>query len=75
MIQIGAGDFKAHCLKLIDQTRQTGETIIITKRGKPIVKIIPYDDEPFSLDGFMKGTVTITGNIIEPLDVEWNEML
>jgi prevent-host-death family protein len=40
--QIGAGEFKTHCLKLIDRVNQTKQPIIITKHGKPMAKLTPY---------------------------------
>ena len=42
---IPAGEFKAHCLKLMDEVQAQRKSIIITKRGKPIAKLVPYDDE------------------------------
>lgn len=44
MLHIGAGEFKAKCLKLMDLTEQKHETIIITKRGIPVAKLVPYTD-------------------------------
>jgi antitoxin (DNA-binding transcriptional repressor) of toxin-antitoxin stability system len=37
--EIKASEFKAKCLKLIDEVNATGEAIIITKRGKPVVRV------------------------------------
>lgn len=74
-MNINAAEFKAKCLKLIDQVADTHEPLIISKRGKPLVKLVPIEDEtPKSLFGYMKGTVTILGDIIdvphEPLSAE-----
>ena len=72
MIQMSAGQFKAKCLKLMDLAEQKHETIIITKRGTPIAKLVPYEEKPSHLFGFLKGSVVINGNIIEPLDEPWD---
>ena len=71
-MQIAAGIFKAECLKLMDQVNKTHEEIIITKRGKPVAKMIPYSSRPEkNLFGYLKGTSEETGNIMDPIDVEW----
>lgn len=50
MRTIPAGRFKAQCLRLLDEVAETGETIVVTKRGKPVAKIEPIADPP-SLKG------------------------
>ena len=50
MRTIPAGRFKAHCLKLLDDVAETGETIVVTKRGKPVAKVGPIEEPP-SLKG------------------------
>ena len=72
MIQIAAGEFKEKCLKLMDLTEQTHETIIITKRGIPVAKLVPYSEQPSSLFGFMSHSIKIQGDIIEPIQEEWD---
>lgn len=70
--QIPAGEFKAKCLKLMDQVKQDHREIVITKRGKPIAKLVPYEEKLQSVYGCMKGTVKILGDIISPIDVKWD---
>ena len=55
---ISAGEFKARCLKLMDQVAQSHEELVVTKRGIPVVKMIPVEmpADPF---GFMKGAIRI----------------
>ena len=72
MIQISAGEFKAKCLKLMDLAEQKHETVIITKRGIPVAKLIPYEEQPTRLFGFLKGSVVMKGDIIEPIDETWD---
>ncbi len=69
---ISAGEFKAKCLKLMDYVNETHQVIVITKHNKPVARLTPITDEPKSVFGCMKDTVTIKGNIIDPIDVSWN---
>ena len=69
---IGATVFKANCLRLIDEVAQRCQPIIITKRGKPIAKLLPIEGEPVGLFGRMSGTAKIRGDIINPIeDAGW----
>lgn len=70
--QIPAGEFKAKCLHLLDEVQQLHAPIIITKRGKPIAKLVPIDEEkPVQLFGYLKGSVTIRGDIISSSNEKW----
>ena len=69
--QIAAGEFKAKCLQLMDDVQRSGQQLVITKRGKPIARLVPYEQEPPLLFGYMKDSVGINGDIISSLDVEW----
>ena len=68
---IKASEFKAKCLKLIDEVAETGEEIVITKYGKPVSKLTPYRKKPQTLFGIDSGRMEILGDIDEPIDVEW----
>lgn len=68
---IGAGLFKTHCLQLIDQVNKSRVPLIITKHGKPLATLSPFEEKPFSLFGCMKGTVLIQGNIVEGTGEVW----
>ena len=72
--KIPAGEFKAKCLKLMDEVQQTGQEVIITKHGKPVAKLAPLEKELPSLFGCMKGSIVILGDIIGPIDVEWEAL-
>ena len=67
---IKASEFKAKCLALMDQIAESGEEIVITKRGKPVAKLAPCESRPRTLFG-AGGEIAIHGDIIEPIDVEW----
>lgn len=69
--EIQAGDFKQHCLKLMDEVAANRTPLVVTKRGKPVVKLVPADEEPSSSYGALRGTVQIQGDLLAPIDVEW----
>lgn len=71
-MEMKAAEFKAKCLELMDRVAENHEEIVITKRGKPIAKLVPVEDKPLTpLFGSMAGTVEILGDIISPIDVKW----
>ena len=68
---IKASEFKARCLKLIDEVAEKGGEIVITKHGQPMAKLVAYREKPQSLFGIDRGKLEILGDIIAPVDVEW----
>jgi len=71
-MNINAAEFKAKCLKLMDQVADTHEPLVITKRGKPLVKLVPIENEtPTRLFGYMKGTGQILGDIVNVPHEPW----
>ena len=62
MREIKASEFKAKCLKLIDEVNETGEAIIITKRGKPVARIERECTASKTLRGSFKGKIELIGN-------------
>ncbi len=72
-MEIAAGEFKARCLKLMDKVSRDHEEIVITKRGKPVAKLVAVTD-PDAPRGYgcMEGTGEIVGDIVSPIDVEWD---
>ena len=72
-MNINTAEFKAKCLQLMNQVAETHEPLIISKRGKPLVKRVPMDMEaPASQYGCMQGTVTFLGDIMSPIDETWS---
>lgn len=62
----------------MEQIKEDHEEDILTQGSAPVVKLVPFEDdneEPISLFGFMKGSVEITGNIIDPIDEKWDAEL
>ena len=69
--EIAASAFKTRCLELMDQVANSRTEIVVTKRGRPFVKLVPVADQKPEIFGFLKGSVTIHGDITAPLDKEW----
>ena len=68
MKKIAAGEFKARCLMLMEDVRSTREPLIITKRGKPVAKLVPADDNKDDFIGRLEGVFRIVGDIESPID-------
>ena len=68
---ITTSELKTHCSRVIEEVSRTREAVLITKRGRPVAKLVPIDDAPESLFGFARGTVTVHGDIVSPLEVMW----
>ncbi len=72
-MKIGAGEFKAKCLKLMIQVQTFHEEIIITKFGKPVAKLVPVEDLPRKpLFGLLKEQATIQADIVKPTGESWS---
>lgn len=70
--RVSAANFKADCLRLLDEVAQRRSPIIVTKRGKPVAKLVPFDNSPIDPFGCMAGTAKICGDIISPIaDLQW----
>lgn len=68
---ISAGEFKTHCLRLMDEVAKHGTSLVVTKRGKPVVKLVAVEAPSIEPFGCMAGTIEIVGDILAPLDIEW----
>ena len=70
-----ASEFKAKCLAVMDEVAETGNRVVITKNGKPIADLVPHQaaakKSPF---GILKDSLFITGDIISPIDLEWDAL-
>ena len=69
-----ASEFKAKCLALMDEVERTGQSVVITKNGKPIAELSPYKQRKRNARGILKGRLVVTGDIISPIDVEWKAL-
>ena len=69
---VSAATFKAQCLELMDRVRETRETYVITKHGKPVARLVACEvepDKPFF--GSMAGTVIEYPGALDPIPGEW----
>jgi len=69
MKKISAGKFKTHCLSIMEDVRATRRPVLVTKRGRPVAKLVPVDTETDDFIGRLKGAVNIVGDIESPVAV------
>lgn len=76
MKKMAAGAFKVHCLAVMDEVQSKREAVLITKRGKPVAKLVPVDRAKDDIFGFLKGKVTILGDVVSPAltPEEWGDL-
>jgi prevent-host-death family protein len=73
---IAAGQFKVHCLAILDEVQAKHQAVVITKRGKPVAKLVPVEKEKDDIFGFLKGKIEITGDVVSPAltPEEWGDL-
>jgi prevent-host-death family protein len=71
---VKASEFRARCLGLLDEVARTGKSVVITKNGKPVAELVPHRPAARNALGILKGELIITGDIISPIDVEWDAL-
>lgn len=65
--------FKAHALELFAQISEQKTSLIITKQGKPIAKVMPYTaPEVIPVPGKLASTLVCENDIVSPLDIQWD---
>jgi prevent-host-death family protein len=64
---VPAGEFKARCLALLDLVAETGEELVVTKRGKPVARLLPAEVPPG-----LRGSVIWEEDLISPVDGQWD---
>lgn len=76
MKKMAAGAFKVHCLAVMDEVQSKREAVLITKRGKPVAKLVPVENAKDDIFGFLKGKVTILGDVVSPAltPEEWGDL-
>jgi prevent-host-death family protein len=74
--KIAAGSFKTNCLAIMDQVQAKHETVVITKHGKPVAKLVPVNTETDEIYDFLLGKGTIAADIVSPAisREEWGEL-
>ena len=73
---IPAGAFKARCLAIMDEVQAKRQAVVITKRGKPVAKLVPVGKEKDDIFGFLKGKVKVVGDVVSPAisPEEWGDL-
>lgn len=66
-----ASEFKATCLRLMDEVTNSGAEIVITKNGRPTARLVPYRKQFRDWFGADRGRIEILDDVISPIDVEW----
>jgi prevent-host-death family protein len=66
MKTMAASEFKARCLKIMEEVRSRRESVLITKRGRPVARLVPADEPPSNAFGSLAGIIEITGDIEAP---------
>jgi prevent-host-death family protein len=61
-----AGAFKANCLAVMDEVKAKGETVVITKHGQPVAKLVPVNTEVDDIFGFFSSRGSVTGDVVAP---------
>jgi prevent-host-death family protein len=76
MKKMAAGEFKVHCLKVMDEVQSKRESVLITKRGKPVAKLVPVEKEKDDIFGFLKGKLKVVGDVVSPAltPEEWGDL-
>lgn len=76
MKTIPAGKFKVHCLAIMDEVQAKRQAVVITKRGKPVAKLVPVEQKKDDIFGFYKGKITILGDVVSPVFTpeEWGDL-
>jgi prevent-host-death family protein len=76
MKKIPASKFKWQCLAIMDEVQRKHQAVIITKRGKPVAKLLPVNTEDDEILGFLKGKGKIVGDLVSPILTadEWGNL-
>ena len=76
MKKMAAGAFKTNCLAVMDEVQAKRETVVITKHGKPVAKLVPMNTESDEIYNFLSGKGAISGDVVSPAisPEEWGEL-
>jgi prevent-host-death family protein len=67
--QMAAGEFKARCLAVLDEVAASKRAVVITKRGRPVAKVVPLaQPQPVP----RKGLIVLQGDLVSPIDERWD---
>lgn len=66
--EVSAAEFKAKCLSLFDEVESSRRSFVITKRGRPVARVVPLPREPTSS---LRGSLLHEEDLLAPVDVAW----
>jgi prevent-host-death family protein len=74
--KMAAGAFKTNCLAVMDEVQAKHETVVITKHGKPVAKLVPVITDTDEIYNFLGGKGSITGDVVSPAisPEDWGEL-
>ena len=76
MKKMAAGSFKTNCLAVMDEVQAKHETVVITKHGKPVAKLVPVNTDTDEIYDFLRGKGAVTGDVVSPAisAEDWGEL-
>ena len=76
MRKMAAGSFKARCLAIMDEVQAKHETVVITKHGKPVAKLVPIGADTDAIYNFLAGKGAVVGDVDSPaiFSEEWGNL-
>ncbi len=69
--EIGATEFKAHCLEVMDEVERLGIEVVITKHRRPVVRLLPARAKGSGFCGSLAGSVIDAGDLVSPIEIAW----
>ena len=76
MKKMAAGAFKTNCLAVMDEVQAKHETVVITKHGKPVAKLVPVSTGTDEIYNFLGGKGAVIGDVVSPAisPEDWGEL-
>ena len=68
--EVGAAEFKARCLEIMDEVERSGVEVVITKHRRAVARLVPMEKEQ-GFVGSMRGAIVWEGDLISPTGVRW----
>lgn len=68
--RIGAAEFKAHCLEIINEVDRLKTEVVITRHNRPMARLVPVEAPP-GFCGSLAGMIKEEHDLISPIDLTW----
>jgi prevent-host-death family protein len=71
--EVSTSQLKARCSEIVEQVASRRDSIVVTRRGRAVARLVPIEEkgERRSLFGFARGSITVRGDLLEPIEVGW----